>query len=70
MMLCPAEAMLSTERSVAACPEEVHRAPEPPSRAAIFASTAATVGFDMREYICPSVLRSNNSPSSSAEVNL
>ena len=66
MKFCPAEQMLNTAKNVAACPEEVSMAPTPPSKSAIFASTAATVGLEMRVYIWPSALRSKSSPSLSA----
>ena len=52
---------------VAACPDVVHKAPTPPSIAAIFSSTAATVGLEMREYMCPAAVKSNNFPICSVE---
>ncbi len=49
--LSPAEHILRIEIKVAACPLLVNIAPTPPSRAAIFSSTALQVGFEKREYI-------------------
>ena len=65
--LSPAEQMLSTASRLAAWPEVVQRAPIPPSRAAIFSSTAATVGLEMREYMCPGALKSKRAPTWSVE---
>ena len=47
--LSPALQMFRMESRLAAWPEEVHMAPTPPSRAAIFSSTAMTVGLANRE---------------------
>ncbi len=45
------EICISEERvdGIAACPEVVHMAPTPPSRSAIFSSTAITVGLQNLE---------------------
>jgi hypothetical protein len=49
MKLSPASHRLRMASSVAAWPDEVHIAAMPPSSAAIFSSTAITVGFSNRE---------------------
>ena len=63
----PAVQMFRTASRLAACPLVVHSAPTPPSSAAIFCSTAATVGLEMREYMWPSAERSNSWPMCSVE---
>ena len=50
-MLSPALHRFSTDSRDAACPLEVSIAPTPPSRAAIFCSTASQVGLAKREYM-------------------
>ena len=67
MKWSPALAMFKMESRLAACPLVVHSAPTPPSMAAIFSSTQATVGFEMREYIWPSAVKSNSWPIWSVE---
>ncbi len=49
--LSPALHRFRTESMTAAIPDEVHIAPTPPSRSAIFCSTASTVGLAKREYM-------------------
>ena len=49
MKWSPALQRLRTESIEAACPDDVHIAATPPSRAAIFFSTASVVGFSKRE---------------------
>ena len=50
---------------VALWPLVVHSAPTPPSSAASFSSTYPTVGFEMREYMCPSDVRSKSAATAS-----
>ncbi len=65
--LSPASQMLSMDSREAACPLEVHIAATPPSKAAIFFSTASVVGFSNREYIRLLVGSSKTAATSSVE---
>ena len=48
-MLSPAWAIVKMDRLIAPAPEDVSRAPTPPSRVASRASTTSQVGFVRRE---------------------
>ena len=64
-MWSPALATFRTAIMLAIWPEVVRSAPTPPSILAIFCSTYAQVGLEMREYMWPSTVRSNRPATSS-----